>query len=75
MPEKEIIVATQFIEYADRESWLAGRKNSIGASEVAAAIGISPFMTPNELWEIKTGRREPKDLSTSSRVVFGQQAE
>ncbi|MBQ5476633.1 MAG: YqaJ viral recombinase family protein [Bacteroidaceae bacterium] len=75
MPEKEIIVATQFIEYKDRESWLAGRKNSIGASEVAAAIGISPFMTPNELWEIKTGRREPKDLSTSSRVIFGQQAE
>lgn len=68
-------MATKFIEYADRELWLAGRKNSIGASEVSAAIGISPFMTQNELWEIKTGRREPKDLSTSSRVIFGQNAE
>lgn len=68
-------MSTEYIEYADRESWLSGRRKSIGASEVAAAIGISPFMTRLELWEIKTGRKEPKDLSNDSRVVFGQQAE
>lgn len=68
-------MATKFIEYADRESWLAGRKNSIGASEVSAAVGLNPFMSQLELWEIKTGRKKPKDLSNVSRVVFGQNAE
>ena len=68
-------MATKFIEYPDRESWLAGRGNSIGASEVAAAIGMSPWQTPEELWEVKTGRKKPKDLSTNEKVQFGQNAE
>lgn len=68
-------MATKFIEYANREEWLAGRANSIGASEVAAAIGISPWMTPEELWEIKTGKKKPKDLSNNEKVQFGQNAE
>lgn len=67
--------SNKFIEYNNREEWLKGRRDSIGASEVAAAIGLSPWMSQEELWELKTGRREPKDLSTNSRVVFGQQAE
>lgn len=68
-------MATKFIEYPDRESWLAGRGNNIGASEVAAAIGMSPRQTPEELWEVKTGRKKPKDLSTNEKVQFGQNAE
>lgn len=68
-------MATKFIEYPDRESWLEGRGNSIGASEVAAAIGMSPWQTPEELWEVKTGRKKPKDLSTNEKVQFGQNAE
>ena len=32
-------------------------------------------MTPEELWELKTGRRQPKDLSNNTRVQFGTQAE
>lgn len=68
-------MAKKFIEYPDIESWLAGRGNSIGASEVAAAIGMSPWQTPEELWEVKTGRKKPKDLSTNEKVQFGQNAE
>lgn len=68
-------MATNFIEYDNREDWIANRFKSIGASEVASAIGMSPWMTPEELWEIKTGRKEPKDLSNNPRVIFGQQAE
>ena len=51
------------------------RSYGIGASEVAAAIGISPFMTPLELWKIKTRRKKPKDLSGNSRVDFGKKVE
>jgi len=66
---------TKYIEYDNREDWLANRFKSIGASEVASAIGLSPWMTQAELWEIKTGRKQPRDLSHVSRVVFGQNAE
>lgn len=63
------------IVYKNREDWLAGRMNGIGASEVSAAIGISPFMTNYELWEIKTGRKIAKDLSGIACVEFGKDAE
>lgn len=43
----------------DREAWLAERRHSIGASDVAAAIGLSPWKTPIELWQEKTGRAAP----------------
>lgn len=68
-------MTTKFIEYPDRESWLAARKNTLGASEVAAAIGVSPWMSRTELWRIKTGRKKPKDISAEPRVIFGQNAE
>ncbi len=33
-----------------REEWLALRKDTIGASEVAAILGVHPYMTPWELY-------------------------
>jgi hypothetical protein len=36
-----------------REEWLAGRMTTIGASEVPALFGVSPYMTPFELYAIK----------------------
>ena len=39
-----------------RDEWLEARKQGIGASEAAAAIGISPYQSQLELWMIKTGR-------------------
>jgi putative phage-type endonuclease len=43
---------------ADRETWLQARTLGIGGSEVAAACGLSPFVTPYSLWLEKTGRLE-----------------
>ena len=63
------------IVYNDRESWLAGRGKSIGASEAAAAIGMSPFESPYELWARKTGRVPAKDLSGNSAVERGNRIE
>ena len=58
-----------------REDWLEQRNAHLGASEVAAAVGISPFKTPVRLWEEKTGRKKPSDLSGNPAVLFGQKAE
>ena len=46
-----------------REEWLEMRKQGIGASEAAAAVGLNPYQSPLELWMIKTGRDThfPKD--------------
>lgn len=59
----------------NREEWLEKRQASIGASEIASALGLSKFQTNVELWEIKTGAKEAKDLSRNDRVAFGKDAE
>lgn len=39
--------------------WLAYRRSVRNASESAALLGLSPWMTPYQLWRVKTGRFEP----------------
>lgn len=39
-----------------REQWLRVRKNGIGSSDAAAAVGLNPYQSQLELWLIKTGR-------------------
>lgn len=41
------------VGYDSAEAWLRGRSHGIGASEVAAVFGKSPWMTARELWEAK----------------------
>lgn len=67
----------QYKHFENRNEWLKGREKypGIGASEAAAVIGISNWMTPTELWEVKTGRRKPKDLSDNEIVQYGTEAE
>jgi putative phage-type endonuclease len=39
-----------------RKDWLAVRKQGIGSSDAAAAVGLNPYQSQLELWLIKTGR-------------------
>ncbi|KWV72395.1 MULTISPECIES: YqaJ viral recombinase family protein [Pseudomonas] len=39
-----------------REDWLAVRKQGIGSSDAAAAVGLNPYKSLLELWLEKTGR-------------------
>lgn len=39
----------------DRQAWLAVRKQGIGSSEAAAAVGLNPFQSQLALWLQKTG--------------------
>jgi putative phage-type endonuclease len=36
-----------------RDAWLATRNESLGASEVATAIGVNPWQAPIDLWQRK----------------------
>lgn len=61
--------------YRTRATWLDGRKGGIGASDAAAAVGLSPWKTNYELWAELTGKKTPKDVSENSYVRFGHDAE
>ena len=37
------------------EEWLDWRKKGIGSSDAPIIMGVSPWKTPFELWEEKTG--------------------
>ncbi len=45
----------------DREKWLADRRTAIGASDVAAIVGVSPYQNGWEVWADKRGLLEPFD--------------
>lgn len=49
----------------------AHRRRSIGGSDAAAAVNLSPWCTPYLLWLEKTGQREPDDLHDNEYVHFG----
>ena len=60
----------------NREDWLQARQNQgIGGSEAGAVLGLNKYTTNVDLWELKTGRTEPADLSDNAAVQFGKFAE
>lgn len=64
-----------FDRITNEQEWLEARKSGIGGSDCAAVLGLSPYKTNIELWEEKTGRRDPKDLSNNLFVQYGKKAE
>jgi len=58
-----------------RAQWLELRKHGIGASDASAIIGVNPYMSNTQLWEEKTGKRAPEDISQKPYVKYGIEAE
>ncbi|WP_438979951.1 lambda-exonuclease family protein [Polynucleobacter sp.] len=58
-----------------RDQWLEARKKSIGGSDASAILGLNPYKTNVELWELKTGRREEPDIGDKPFVKYGNDAE
>lgn len=53
---------------AGSPEWLADRQNHIGASEIAAAAGLSPYQTPLELYARKRGELPPIEDNDAMRM-------
>ena len=66
-------ISVQF--FRSREIWLKARKNTIGGSDAAAVLGVNPWMSNVDLWEIKTGAKEQEDISGKEVVQYGTKAE
>jgi putative phage-type endonuclease len=58
------------------DSWLNIRKQGIGSSDAAAAVGLNPYQSMLELWMIKTGRDsqipKPDAEDESSPMYWGK---
>jgi len=59
---------------ASHEEWLANRKK-IGGSDAACILGLNPYKSNIELFDIKTGRAEQEDISEKPYVKYGTEAE
>lgn len=59
------------MENNSNDIWHQLRGENIGGSEVAALFGESSYLTYYELWNIKNGFLEPKNLDDVERVQAG----
>ena len=53
----------EVIKCADRTEWLNARVSGIGASEISAVVGVSPWQTSYDLYEKKRSGGEDSDGS------------
>lgn len=65
----------QMITLNSRSEWLEKRKSYIGGSEAACIVGMNPYQSNVDLWELKTGRRKAEDISGNPYVQYGTKAE
>ncbi|PTQ89644.1 YqaJ viral recombinase family protein [Agitococcus lubricus] len=49
-----------------RSEWLAVRRQGIGGSDAAAAVGLNPYQSQLELWMIKTGRFSEDNIDSEA---------
>lgn len=57
------------------EEWHRARLKGIGASEASAVVGCNPYMTNQDLWKIKTGRKAAANIFSNAHVAYGHAAE
>lgn len=58
----------RIIRPANHEEWLREREYGIGASEVGAVLGLSPYETPFSLWLKKTKQVPPEPENLAMRM-------
>lgn len=68
-------IALENDKIKNTDDWQKNRNKQIGGSECAAVVGLSPYMTNIDLFELKTGKKQPEDISQKSYVYYGTHAE
>lgn len=65
------------VDSRDREPWLAARKTGVGASDVAAILGLSPWKSPFSLYMEITGQVSSEERSPEAveRMSWGVRLE
>ncbi len=65
----------ELIKAQSDEDWLELRNKGVGGSDVASIMGLNKYSSPLEVWLLKTGRAESKDLSDNQAVEWGNRLE
>lgn len=65
----------RIITCADHDDWLKKRSFGIGGSDASAIVGMNPYKSNIDLFEEKTGRKIPEDISDKPYVKYGTEAE
>lgn len=63
------------ITFNTREEWLQARIKGIGGSEAASLLGRSPYLSNQQLYDLKTGVYKAQDISSVPAVDYGIKAE
>lgn len=58
-----------------RQDWLSRRKRGIGASDSGAVLGLNKYRNNVDVYNEKTGKIQPEDISGKPNIVFGKKAE
>lgn len=58
-----------YTTYSDRASWLAARRDGLGASDMGAVLNMSPYRSQRMVWADKCGLSEP--TVTTERMAWG----
>ncbi len=61
--------------FNSRDEWLKNRTSMIGGSDAASILGMNPWMSNVDLWEIKSGIKKQPDISDKDVVKYGNDAE
>lgn len=75
MMDGEVMENYTILDNPDHDSWLRARMSGIGGSDASAVVGLNPYKTNIDLFEEKTGRRIPEDISYKPYVQYGTNAE
>ena len=65
----------KFVIAKNEEDWHAIRGKGLGGSDVGTVLGLNPYKSAFELWEEKTAKTPPKDLSDNLAVQVGHAME
>ena len=69
------MIPYKIYDFKDEPDWLSGRMNGIGGSDASSIVGVNPYKTNIDLFEEKTGRKIPEDISEKPYVIYGKKAE
>jgi len=68
------MTAATIVPTSDRADWLAKRRTGIGASDIAAIMGVSPWSTPLQVWVSKVSDDAP-ETDMSEDMLWGARME
>jgi|GEM_PF-1285629 len=63
------------LHFEDDESWLAERLKHLTTSELSVAYGCNRWASIDELFDVKTGKRDAKDISLEPPIIHGNTGE